>query len=373
MTASLLSGYLTEMVEQEGSDLYLTVGAPATIRGGTGIAPLADQPLAESDIEAILAKLADERQREEFARSNELNMALDLGERGRFRVSAFRQRQQPGLVIRQITTTIPSLDDLGLPELLGRICLAKSGLVLMVGATGSGKSTSLAAMIDYRNRNGPGHIITVEDPIEYVHEHKQCIITQREVGVDTDSYHIALKNALRQKPDVILVGEIRDLQVMEQALTISETGHLCLATLHANNTGQAVERVVNLFPEERQPQVRLALSLHLQAIVSQRLVPKVSGGRIVALEIMLNQGLVSDLIIKGDISKIKEVMAKNVKQGMLTFDQALFNLCKTEEISEETAIAQADVPTDLKLLIQQDRLGGEDAGLQSVDTSKLSF
>jgi twitching motility protein PilU len=276
------------------------------------------------------------------------------------------------MVIRQITTKIPTLEQLKLPVLLGELCCEKRGLIIVVGGTGSGKSTSLAAMIDYRNKKEAGHIITIEDPIEYVHEHQKCLITQREVGVDTKSFDTALKNALRQKPDSILVGEIRDHVVMEHAMNIAETGHLAMATLHANNANQAIERIVNFFDRSVQNQVLLNLSLNLRCILSQRLVRTKTGGRRAALEIMLNQGLIKELIRKGDVKAIKPIMAENTESGMQTFDQAMFKLWQEGEIDEEIALAEADSPGDLRMQMQREKLGGGE-GLKSVDTSKLSL
>jgi len=372
MSPSPLRQWLTDMVSRRGADLYLTYGSPPMMRGDDGLTPLSDQPLDDSALAAIVADILSPAQREEFARTWEFNMALDLGASGRFRVNLLRQRQHDAAVIRQITTTIPSLEQLRLPPLLGELCCEKRGLVIVVGATGSGKSTSLAAMIDYRNRKEAGHIITIEDPIEYVHEHRRCLITQREVGVDTASFDAALKNALRQKPDAILVGEIRDRSVMEHALNIAETGHLALATLHANNANQALERILNFFDTEQQHQVLLNLSLNLRGILSQRLVRTKTGSRIAALEIMLNEGLIKDLVRKGEVKEIKPVMAENRDRGMQTFDQSLFDLWKAGEIDEDVAVAEADSAGDLKMKIQKDKLGSAD-GLKGIDTSRLTL
>jgi len=363
---------LAGMLAAKASDLYLTVGVAPMARGDGGLAPLADAPLRDADIELILSDLADSETLAEFAKSKELNLALDLGAAGRFRVNVFRQRQHSGLVIRQIPAVIPTLADLRLPELLGRLCLEKRGLVVMVGGTGSGKSTSLAAMLDYRNRNESGHIITIEDPIEFIHDHGKCIVTHREVGIDTASFEAALKNALRQKPDIILIGEIRDADTMEHAIHIAETGHLCLATLHANNANQAIERIVNFFPHGAHAQLLLNLSLNLKALVSQRLVPTLTGKRAVALEIMLNHGQIKDLIKKGEVRDIKTAMAAAADQGMRTFDQALLQLVKDGTVAEDVALAEADSATDLQLALRQVKMGGN-AGLASVDTSKLSL
>jgi twitching motility protein PilU len=360
------------MVARKGSDLYISYGSPPMMRGDSGMVALSDVVLDDAGLAQVFADFMTGDQIEEFEREREFNMALDLGQAGRFRVNAFKQRQHSGLVIRQIVTTIPTLEQLRLPTLLGELCCEKRGLVVVVGGTGSGKSTSLAAMIDYRNNKEAGHIITVEDPIEYVHEHKKCLITQREVGVDTKSFETALKNALRQKPDVILVGEIRDEAVMEHAINIAETGHLALATLHANNANQALERMLNFFPQEMHTQILLNLSLNLRGILSQRLVRTKTGGRTAALEILLNQGLIRELIRKGEIKEIKTIMAQSAEQGMQTFDQALYRLWDNDEIDDDIALAEADSPGDLRLMMQRKKLGGGE-GLKAVDTSKLSL
>ena len=373
MTQSLLLQWLLDMVARKGSDMYLSFGAPPLMRGDAGMEPLSDLVLDDVLLTQAVSDITTPEQQAEFDRECEFNMALDLGPAGRFRVNMLKQRQHSAMVIRQITTTIPTLEQLRLPTLLGELCCEKRGLIIVVGGTGSGKSTSLAAMIDYRNKKESGHIITIEDPIEYVHEHKKCLITQREVGVDTKSFDAALKNALRQKPDSILVGEIRDRTVMEHALNIAETGHLAMATLHANNANQAIERVLNFFERESHHQVLLNLSLNLRGILSQRLIRTKTGGRRAALEILLNEGLIKDLIRKGEVKEIKPVMAENTERGMQTFDQALFNLWKDGDIDEDIALAEADSPGDLKMLIQQKKLGGNADGLKSVDTSGLSL
>jgi twitching motility protein PilU len=372
MSQSLLHQCLLDLVSRRGSDIYLTFGSPPMLRGDEGLSPLSETVLDDAALAEAVAAITTEAQRTEFEREREFNMALDLGATGRFRVNLLKQRQHTGLVIRRITTTIPTLEELHLPRLLGELCCEKRGLIIVVGGTGSGKSTSLAAMIDYRNRTDPGHIITVEDPIEYVHDHGKCLITQREVGVDTQSYDVALKNALRQKPDAILIGEIRDRVVMDHALNIAETGHLALATLHANNANQAIERIVNFFDHESQAQVLFNLSLNLRAILSQRLVRTRTGGRRAALEIMLNQGLIKELIRKGEVKEIKTIMAENAENGMRTFDQSLFDLWKAGDIDEDTALAESDSPGDLKIRLQKEKLGGGE-GLKSLDTSKFSL
>jgi twitching motility protein PilU len=301
----------------------------------------------------------NDRQASEFERSKECNFAINPPGIGRFRVNAFVQQGRVGLVLRTINTTIPRIEDLGLPEILKDIVMTKRGLVILVGATGSGKSTSLAAMIGYRNENSQGHIITIEDPIEYVHEHRNCVVTQREVGVDTESWEIALKNTLRQAPDVILIGEIRDRETMEHAITFAETGHLCMGTLHANSSNQALDRVINFFPEERRAQLLMDLSLNLKGFISQRLIPKREGkGRAAAIEILLNSPLISDLIFKGDVHEIKAIMAKSRELGMQTFDQALFELYEAGQISYEDALRNADSMNELRLAI---KLQGKEA------------
>jgi twitching motility protein PilU len=294
-----------------------------------------------------------------------------MGEYGRFRVNVFKQRQMPGLVIRRIISKIPTLEELRLPPVLASLAGERRGLVLVTGMTGSGKSTTLASMLNYRNEREEGHILTIEDPIEYYHDHKKSVVTQREVGVDTESYNIALKNALRQRPDVILIGEIRDKTVMEQALTIAETGHLCLATLHTNNAYQAIERIVNFFPEEFHNQTRLNLSMNLKAIISQRLIPSLKGGLVPALEILVNQALIREQIQKGDYEKIPEVMEQNTSIGMCTFDQSLLSLYSQGYISEETAVAQSDKSSDMGVKIRQLKLGKGSGGLRELDTSNL--
>jgi twitching motility protein PilU len=365
------------MHEIKASDLYLTVGFPPTLRSDSGLRTLRTEPLTIDEINEILASILTNRQRRDFDTHMELNTSLDVGRFGRYRVNALRQRQCPALVIRRIISKIPTFAELRLPVLLEKLALEKRGLILVTGMTGSGKSTTLAAMIDYRNAHEEGHIITIEDPIEYFHDHKKSVVSQREVGVDTESYAVALKNSLRQRPDVILVGEVRDREVMEQALTAAETGHLCLATLHTNNTYQSIERIVNLFPEEYHSQIRLNLSMNLRGIISQRLIPcaKEGMGMTAAIEVMLNQGFVKELIHLGDISKIKEVMEQNNQLGMCTFDQSLLHLYKEGLITEETALSQADQAGDLKIKIQQIKLGTSNKrdAFKQMDTSLLSF
>jgi twitching motility protein PilU len=373
LSAPVVLEYLNAMNVKQASDLYLTVGFAPTMRIEGVLENIRPEPMTFDEINEILAAILTNRQRREFETQMELNTSLDVGKFGRFRVNCLRQRQFPALVIRRIISNIPSFTDLRLPNTLERLALEKRGLILVTGMTGSGKSTSLAAMIDYRNARQQGHIITIEDPIEFFHEHNKSVITQREVGVDTESYAIALKNALRQRPDVILVGEVRDRDVMEQALTASETGHLCLATLHTANAYQSIERIVNIFPEDFHHQIRLNLSMNLKAIISQRLVPCKQGGQTIAVEILLNQGLVRELILKGEINKIRDIMEQNVQMGMCTFDQSFLALYKGGLIDEDTAISNADQPGDMRIRIQQIKLGGKEGrqALAGLDTSRL--
>ena len=378
MNAPLIFNFLQAMSQHQASDMYLTVGQPATLRGDSDLVKISEHPLSADDLENILNSILTSRQRRDFDARMELNTALDMGEHGRFRVNVMRQRQFPALVIRRIVSDIPSFDQLNLPPILEKLAMEKRGLILVTGMTGSGKSTTLAAMIDQRNRNTSGHIITIEDPVEFFHDHKGCVVTQREVGVDTESFAVAMKNSLRQRPDVILVGEIRDREVMEQALSIAETGHLCLATIHTNNSYQAIERIVNLFPEDYHNQIRLNLSMNLKGIISQRLLPNVNGGMAPAIEVMINQGLVRELIMKGEIGRIHDVMEQNNSIGMSTFDQSLMVLFMDGSITEDTAISNSDKPSDMKIKIEQAKLiqtsrdGNVDA-LNTIDTSRISF
>lgn len=377
MSAPIVFNYLNAMNEHQASDMYLTVGYPPTLRGDKELINLSDEVLSPEQINDFLNSMLTGRQRRDFDVHNELNTALDMGEHGRFRINVMRQRQFPALVIRRIVSEIPSFDELRLPTILSSLAMEKRGLILVTGMTGSGKSTTLASMIDQRNSNSSGHIITIEDPIEFFHEHKGCVVTQREVGVDTESFAVAMKNSLRQRPDVILVGEIRDREVMEQALSIAETGHLCLATIHTNNSYQAIERIVNLFPEEFHNQIRLNLSMNLKGIISQRLLPSTQKGMAPAIEVMLNQGLVRDLILKGEIGKIHDVMEQNNSIGMSTFDQSLMQLFIDGMITEDTAITNSDKPSDMKIKVQQAKMAQDSRGsgeaLASVDTSRISF
>jgi twitching motility protein PilU len=360
------------MNERNASDLYLTVGHAPVMRVDDQLQDIEPDPMTVDQINEVIQSILTAKQRRDFELKWELNTSLDVGKYGRFRVNILKQRQNPGLVIRRIISTIPQIADLRLPKIVENLSLARRGLILLTGMTGSGKSTTLAAMLNHRNERVGGHILTIEDPIEYYHEHKKSVVTQREVGVDTESYSTALKNSLRQRPDVILIGEIRDKEVMEQALTIAETGHLCLATLHTNNAYQAIERIVNFFSEDQQKQVRLNLSMNLKAIVSQRLLQSEKGGLVPALEIMLNEALVRDLIIKGNYEKITDVMEQNNPMGMCTFDQSLISLYTEGHIDEETLISQSDKSSDMKVKIQEVRLGGSLDGLDAIDTSILS-
>jgi twitching motility protein PilU len=347
------------MTSKGGSDLFITAGFPPAIKIDGKVTPVSSQALTPSHTADLARSIMNDKQTAGFELSKEANFAISPGDLGRFRVSAFVQMSCVGMVLRVITTTIPKLAELDLPPILADIIMEKRGLVIMVGATGSGKSTTMAAMVGYRNENSYGHIITIEDPVEYVHPHKNCVITQREVGVDTDSFETALKNSLRQAPDVIQIGEIRDRETMEHAIAFAETGHLCLATLHANSSNQAIDRIINFFPEERRAQLLMDLSLNLKGMVSQRLIPrKQSKGRVVAIEIMLNSPLISDLIFKGQVHEIKEIMKKSRELGMQTFDQALFDLHEADKISYEDALRNADSVNDLRLAI---KLQGKDA------------
>ena len=350
---------LRGMVAKRASDLFITAGFPPAFKVDGKMTPVSNQSLTPQHTQELARSLMNDKQAQEFERTKECNFAINPPGIGRFRVNALVQQQRVGIVLRTITTAIPKFEELGLPPVLKDVAMTKRGLVIFVGGTGSGKSTSLAAMIGYRNENSYGHIITIEDPIEYVHAHKNCLITQREVGVDTDSWETALKNTLRQAPDVILIGEVRERETMEHAIAFAETGHLCLCTLHANSANQALDRIINFFPEERRDQLLMDLSLNLKGLVSQRLIPlKDTKGRAAAVEILLNSPLISDLIFKGEVHEIKEIMKKSRELGMQTFDQALFDLYEGGKISYEDAIRNADSMNELRLQI---KLHGKEA------------
>lgn len=364
--------YLQILAKHDGSDLYLSTGAPPSAKFQGALKPLGKEPLKPGQIAQLIESVMDDDQKKEFEQELELNMAISLPTGGRFRLNMFRQRNEVSLVARNIVTDIPRFDDLGLPQVLKKVILAKRGLILFVGGTGSGKSTSLASLIDHRNTNVPGHIITIEDPIEFVHTHKRSIINQREVGVDTKSFKAALKNTLRQAPDVILIGEIRDQETMEHALAFAETGHLAISTLHANNANQALDRIINFFPEERHKQLLQDLGLNLQAIVSQRLVPTVDGKRVAAVEVLLGNKTIQDLVFKGDTDGIKEIMSKSENLGMQTFDAALFKLFEAGKISLEEALKNADSENNLRLRIKlaDGSDSEEDSGLSGLSLQK---
>lgn len=343
------------MVDKKASDLFITVGFPPAIKLNGNLTPIAKEPLNTENTAMFLYSIMNAKQQKEFTQTSECNFAIAYPDIGRFRVNAFKQQGKVGMVLRMINTQIPNIDHLKVPHVLKNIIMEKRGLVIVVGATGSGKSTTLAAMIGFRNQNQAGHIITIEDPIEFVHQHGRSIVTQREVGVDTESWEAALKNTLRQAPDVILIGEIRDRETMEYAIAFAETGHLCLATLHANNANQALDRIINFFPEEKKHQLLMDLSLNLKGIVSQRLIPAKEGGRVPAVEILTSTPYIQELIVKGEVAKIKEAMKKARELGMQTFDQALLDLYIGGDIAYEEALRNADSVTDLTLAI---KLGG---------------
>ena len=363
---------LRALLAKKGSDLFLTAGFPPAMKVDSKMTPVSQTALTAQHTAMLVRSIMNDKQAAEFEATKECNFAINPAGIGRFRVNCFIQMGCVGAVLRVITTSIPSFDDLKLPPVLKDVAMTKRGLVLFVGGTGSGKSTSLAAMIGYRNQNSYGHIITIEDPVEYVHDHRNCVITQREVGVDTDSWEIALKNTLRQAPDVILIGEIRDREVMEHAIAFAETGHLAMGTLHANNANQAIDRIINFFPEERRPQLLMDLSLNLKAIVSQRLIPVKEGkGRAAAVEVLLNSPLIADLIFKGEIHGIKEIMKKSKELGMKTFDMALFDLFEEGRISYDDALRFADSMNEVRLMIKLHSKESEamdrNAGIQHLD------
>ena len=354
------------MMGKKASDMFITAGFPPAMKIDGKLTPVSQQVLTAQQAREITRSIMNDKQTAEFDATNECHFAIGIPGVARFRVNAFVQRGAAGLVFRTIATKIPKFEDLGLPEVLKDIAMTKRGLVIFVGGTGSGKSTSLAAMVGYRNQNSYGHIITIEDPVEFMHEHINCIITQREVGVDTDDWSIALKNTLRQAPDVILIGEIRDRETMDYAVAFAETGHLCLATLHANSTNQALDRIINFFPAERRHQLLVDLSLNTRAFISQRLIPKADGiGCVAAIEIMINSPLISDLIFKGNVHEIKEIIGRSRELGMQTFDQALFNLHEAGEISYEEALRNADSVNDIRLKIKLEGKASKDRDLSA--------
>ena len=351
--SKFINDLLRLMVSRGGSDLFITGDFPPAIKVDGRVTKVSSQALNAGHTMALARALMNDKQSAEFERTKECNFAISPPGTGRFRVNAFLQQGKVGMVMRVIPATLPTIDTLSLPQILKDVAMTKRGLTILVGATGSGKSTTVAAMIDWRNEQSFGHIITIEDPVEFVHAHKNCVVTQREVGLDTDSWEAALKNSLRQAPDVILMGEIRDRETMEHALTFAETGHLCIATLHANSANQAMDRIINFFPEERRDQLLMDLSLNLKAVVSQRLIPRQdSKGRHAAVEIMLNSPLISDLIFKGEVTEIKEIMKKSRNMGMQTFDQALFDAFENNQITYEDALRNADSVNDLRLQIK---------------------
>ncbi len=356
-----LTDFLGVMVEKDASDVYFTVASPPMYRIQGIVQPIGDHVFTPEELEALAQSFMTERQWQQFNEQMEMNLALSYRRLSRFRVNVFRQRGSVAIVIRRIKVEIDTIDELGLPQILKEIALTKRGLVLVVGATGSGKSTSLAAMIDHRNTNSPGHIISIEDPIEFVHRHKKSIVNQRELGFDTQSYPEALKNAMRQAPDVILIGEIRDSETMESAITFADTGHLCFGTLHSTNSNQSFERILNFFPEQRHPQVLMQLSLNLRCIISQRLVPGINGNRVPAIEILMDTPRIKELVKKGEVDIIKEAMEQGIQEGCQTFDHALFLLYKEGKISLDQALIHADSANNLRIKIKLEGLKGDDA------------
>ena len=369
----LIHNLLRGMLSKKASDLFITAGFPPAFKMDGKLTPVSNQALTPVHTQELARSIMNDRQAAEFEATHECNFAISPHGIGRFRVNVFMQQQRVGMVLRTITTKIPDLDEMGLPPILKDVVMTKRGLVILVGGTGSGKSTTLAAMLGHRNHNSYGHIITIEDPVKYVHDHDKCIITHREVGVDTDNWQSALKNTLRQAPDVILIGEIRDHETMEHAVAFAETGHLCLATLHANSANQALDRIINFFPEERRTQLLMDLSLNVKALISQRLIPKKDGaGRAAAIEIMLNSPLIADLIFKGEVNSIKEVMSKSRELGMETFDGALFKLYEDGQISYEDALKNADSVNDLRLRIKLESKTSADRDVMS-GTDKMQL
>ncbi|MGD9708604.1 MAG: PilT/PilU family type 4a pilus ATPase [Halothiobacillaceae bacterium] len=364
---------LRRMVENGASDLFITAGAPPSVKLNGLVTALTTQSLSNTHCDLLTRSIMNDKQTAEFEARHEINFAISLPGGARFRVNAFTQRGSVGMVLRLIRADIPNFEELQLPGILRELAMTKRGLVIFVGATSSGKSTSLASMVDYRNENSQGHIVTIEDPIEFVHKHKKCLVTQREVGVDTESYEVALKNTLRQAPDVILIGEIRDRETMNHAIAFAETGHLCLSTLHANNTNQALDRIINFFPEERRAQLLMDLSLNLKAVVSQRLCrTEDNKGRVPAVEVLINTPLMSDLIFQGKVHDMKDLMKRSREHGMQTFDQALFDLYEAGKISFEEALRNADSVNDLRLAIKLHSQRGRTRDLMA-DTESISF
>lgn len=354
------------MLTKKASDMFITAGFPPAFKIDGNMTPVTEQALTPQNTAELVRAIMNEKQAAEFEKTKECNFAINPAGIGRFRVNAFVQQQRVGIIFRTITTKIPNFDDLGLPPILKEVVMSKRGLFIFVGGTGSGKSTSMASLIGHRNKNSYGHIITIEDPVEFVHEHINCLITQREVGVDTESWEAALKNTLRQAPDVILIGEIRDRETMEHAIAFAETGHLCMGTLHANSANQALDRIINFFPEERRAQLLMDLSLNLRSVVAQRLIPIKNGnGRVAAIEVMLNSPLISDLIFKGDVHEIKEIMKKSRDEGMQTFDMALFEHYEAGKISYEDALRNADSMNELRLLIKLEGKEAKNADLNA--------
>jgi twitching motility protein PilU len=370
----LVHNLLRGVISQKASDLFITAGFPPAFKIDGKMTPVSSQALTSQHTQELARSIMNDRQAAEFESTHECNFAISPPGIGRFRVNVFMQQQRVGMVLRTITTKIPTFEEMGLPPILKDVVMTKRGLVILVGGTGSGKSTSLAAMLGHRNHNSYGHIITIEDPVEFVHDHDKCIVTHREVGVDTDNWHTALKNTLRQAPDVILIGEIRDRETMEYAVAFAETGHLCMATLHANSANQALDRIINFFPEERREQLLMDLSLNIKALISQRLIPKRDGkGRAAAFEILLYSPLIADLIFKGQVHEIKEVMAKSRELGMQTFDQALFELHERGVISYEEALKNADSVNDLRLKIKLEGQATKDRDVMSgLDNLKMT-
>lgn len=362
----LIHNLLRGMISKNASDLFISAGFPPAFKVDGKMTPVSSQALSAKHTLELANSIMNDRQTAEFEATHECNFAISPSNIGRFRVNVFMQQQRVGMVLRTITTKIPELEQLGLPDVLKDVVMTKRGLVILVGGTGCGKSTTLAAMLGYRNKNSYGHIITIEDPVEYVHDHINCLITHREVGVDTDSWQVALKNTLRQAPDVILIGEIRDRETMEYAVAFAETGHLCMATLHANSANQALDRIINFFPEDRREQLLMDLSLNIKALISQRLIPHPDGvGRAVAMEILLNSPLIADLIFKGEVYAIKEVMSKSRELGMQTFDQALFDLHEAGQIGYAEALKNADSVNDLRLRLKLESQNSKDRDVMS--------